>query len=130
MVSGLPRVADCPQLSVDVPDDLVRRTERHTEGISFPVSVGVIWSNERGTRVVNVSSAASDEEFGDGADVEPATRAVQGTTGVEIVVNGVHRVVWRQAEATPPCTYWTVVAQGLSATELDTVLATVREPAP
>lgn len=120
-------IGGCRQLDAAVPDDLVDRSEHVAEGVPFPVSVGVIWSNSDGTRVVNVSSAASDEEFGDGANAEPIDREVQGTVGVEIVVNGVHKIVWQPTAATPPCTYWIVVAQGLSPDELDDTLSSVRE---
>jgi hypothetical protein len=124
---GAPPQSACPQLVVDVPDDLVHRTEDRAEAVAFPVSVGVIWSNQDDTRVLNVSSAASVEEYGDGADGPPTARVVRGAVGAEIVVRGVNRITWQQPGATPHCTYWAVVAQGLSPTELDRALASVHE---
>ena len=112
-----------------MPEDLVNRTE-HGGDVPLPTSIGVIWSNPNGNRVVNVSSMASDEEMGDGTEAVPTSRRVQGSAGTEIVVVGVHRVIWQQAGATLPCTYWAVVSSGSSEAELDTVLASVRESMP
>ena len=124
-----PGSVECPQLVIDVPEDLVNQTE-HRGDVHYPTSVGVIWSNVDGDRVVNVSSMASDEEMGDGTDAVPTVRHVQGSTGAEILVRGVHRIVWQQRGATPPCIYWAVVSSGLSEAELDSALASVRESRP
>jgi hypothetical protein len=117
----------CPQLIADVPEDLDTRRTHTARGTGVPASIGVIWSNEDSTRVVNVSSAASDQPFGDGHDIEPREREVQGTTASEIVNGDVRRIAWQQAGATAPCTYWTVVVQGLSQDELEVVLESVEE---
>jgi hypothetical protein len=79
------------------------------------------------TRTVRVSSAASDQVFGDGTTVEPRDREVQGTTASEIVNGDVRMITWQQPGATEPCTYWTVVAQRLAPQELTAVLDSVRE---
>ena len=67
--------------------------------------------------------------MGDGTTAQPTDRQVQGVTGSEIVVNGVHRVVWQPVSATPPCINWVLVAQGLSEPELTDALESVREAA-
>jgi hypothetical protein len=92
-----------------------------------PASVGVIWSNPSSSRVVNVSSSPSDEEYGDGAAGTPKQRTVQGIVATETVNGDIHRIVWQQPDAAGPCTFWTVVSQGLSPSELTNVLESVDE---
>lgn len=125
-----PSDEQCPQLEADVPDDLDHRSEHQAVDPPFPVSVGVIWSNDDGTRVVNVSSTSSAEEFGDGTDAKPTEREVQGVAGTEIVVGQVRRITWRPDAATPGCSIWVLVTQGLSRSVLDRTLASVREASP
>jgi len=117
----------CPELVADIPADLAVRRTKLTDGITMPASTGVIWANKQSTRVVNLSTNASNEPFGDGVAAKPRKRQVQGTTAREIVNGDVHRITWRQPGATQPCKYWGVVVQGLSQRELDTVLQSVKE---
>jgi hypothetical protein len=119
--------ASCEPLVADVPKDLVKRRLHIAQADSKPVPVGVIWSNKRSTRVVNVSAAPSDEAFGDGIQDEPTRRSVQGIEASETVTNGVSRVSWHQEGASSPCKFWAVVSQGLTASELESVLQSVRE---
>lgn len=126
--SGAPDIGmRCPKLVADVPIDLDVRRTRRTDGINMPASTGVIWSNKDSTRVVNLSTTVSNEPFGDGAAVEPRAREVQGTTASEIVNGDVRAIRWRQPGATKPCTFWSVVVQGLSPRELNAVLDSVKE---
>lgn len=117
----------CPPLLADIPEDLVTRRTHKSTGTEPPASLGIIWSNEDSSRVVNISSAASDEPFGDGAASEPTKRQVQGTVGWEVANGDVRAITWQQAGAKTPCTFWTVVAQGLSPREVTHVLESVRE---
>jgi hypothetical protein len=117
----------CPQLVAEIPSDLTIRKVMTAQEMGTPASVGVIWSNPAGSRVINVSSAPTDEEFGDGTSAVPKKRQVQGRAATEVTVGDVHRVIWHQPQAPNPCGYWTVVTQGLTAQELEAVLSTVRE---
>jgi len=125
--SPLRAAATCPQLSAEVPDDLTKRRVHTSEDMGTPASVGVIWSNTTATRVVNISSAPTDEQFGDGTSAAPKKRMVQGAAASEVILEDVHKVSWQHPHVTGACEYWAVVAQGLTPQELDIVLKTATQ---
>jgi len=74
-----------------------------------------------------VSSAESDQTYGDGTSIQPGTRQVHRSTAQEYVDGDVRWFAWVHPGATPPCTRWFVVTQGLSPGELTAALESVRE---